>query len=39
MERVKADAIRFIPEQSKLDVWSKKYFHDLTSNLLIKLDN
>jgi predicted nucleotidyltransferase component of viral defense system len=36
MEKVKADAIRFIPDGSKLDIWSKKYFNDLSAHL--KLD-
>ena len=36
MEKVKADAIRFIPDGSKLDIWSKKYFNDLSTHL--KLD-
>lgn len=36
MEKVKADAIRFIPDGSKLDIWSKKYFNDLSVHL--KLD-
>ncbi len=36
MEKVKADAVRFIPDGSKLDIWSKKYFNDLSAHL--KLD-
>ena len=32
MEKVKADAIRFIPDGSKLDIWSKKYFNDLSGH-------
>lgn len=36
MEKVKADAVRFIPDGSKLDIWSKKYFNDLSEHL--KLD-
>lgn len=33
VEKVKADAIRFIPDGSKLDIWSKKYFNDLSAHL------
>ncbi len=33
MEKVKADAIRFIPDGTKLDIWSKKYFNDLSAHL------
>ena len=36
MEKVKADAIRFIPDGSKLDIWSKKYFNDLSGHLKLK---
>ena len=36
MEKVKADAIRFIPDTSKLDIWSKKYFNDLAAHLLFE---
>lgn len=36
MEKVKADAVRFIPASSKLDIWSTKYFNDLSAHL--KLD-
>lgn len=32
MEKVKDDAIRFIPDGSKLDIWSKKYFNDLSGH-------
>jgi len=32
---VKADAARFIPDPSMLDIWSPKYFHDLTGHLKI----
>ncbi|MBX2899614.1 MAG: nucleotidyl transferase AbiEii/AbiGii toxin family protein [Cyclobacteriaceae bacterium] len=35
IENVKADAIRFIPDRSKLEIWSAKYFHDLTSLIII----
>ncbi|WKZ60502.1 MAG: nucleotidyl transferase AbiEii/AbiGii toxin family protein [Cyclobacteriaceae bacterium] len=34
-DKVKADVIRFIPDSHRLDVWSPKYFQDLTSHLLI----
>lgn len=34
-EKVKADVIRFIPDNSRLKIWSARYFHDLTSHLLI----
>lgn len=30
MGRVKADIRRFIPDQKVLDIWSAKYFHDLS---------
>lgn len=36
MERVKADARRFIPDGSRLDIWSRKYFHDLTMHLKVQ---
>jgi predicted nucleotidyltransferase component of viral defense system len=36
MGKVKADAVRFIPDGTKLDIWSKKYFNDLSAHL--KLD-
>ncbi len=36
MEKVKADTVRFIPGGSKLDIWSQKYFIDLSTHL--KLD-
>jgi hypothetical protein len=35
MEKVKADAIRFIPDSIRLDIWSKKYFVDLAGHLKI----
>lgn len=35
IEKVKADAIRFIPDRSKLEIWSAKYFHDLTTLLIV----
>ncbi len=33
IEKVRADAIRFIPDGSKLDIWSQQYFSDLSSYL------
>lgn len=33
IQKVKADVIRFIPNNGKLEIWSTKYFHDLISNL------
>ncbi len=33
MEKVKADVVRFIPDGNKLDIWSKKYFNDLSAQL------
>jgi hypothetical protein len=33
MERVKADAVRFIPGGTRLDIWSRKYFNDLAGHL------
>ncbi len=35
MDRVKADIRRFIPDQKVLDIWSAKYFHDLSNHLKI----
>ena len=35
MEKVKADAIRFIPDSKRLDIWSKKYFSDLAGHLKV----
>jgi len=35
MSRVKADIRRFIPDQKVLDIWSAKYFHDLSKHLKI----
>jgi predicted nucleotidyltransferase component of viral defense system len=35
MEKVKADAVRFIPDGTRLDIWSKKYFSDLSGHLKI----
>ncbi|HEY5824488.1 MAG TPA: nucleotidyl transferase AbiEii/AbiGii toxin family protein, partial [Cyclobacteriaceae bacterium] len=33
LEKVKDDIIRFIPKGDRLDIWSPKYFHDLSSHL------
>jgi predicted nucleotidyltransferase component of viral defense system len=33
MEKVKADAVRFIPDGTRLDIWSNKYFIDLSEHL------
>jgi len=33
MEKVKGDVIRFIPDNSKLEMWSTKYFIDLAEHL------
>jgi predicted nucleotidyltransferase component of viral defense system len=35
MEKVKADAVRFIPDGTRLDIWSKTYFADLAGHLKI----
>jgi predicted nucleotidyltransferase component of viral defense system len=35
MEKVKADAVRFIPDSARLDIWSRKYFTDLAERLRI----
>lgn len=35
-ERVKADAVRFIPDSSKLDIWSKKYFKDISAHFKVE---
>lgn len=35
MEKVKADAIRFIPNSARLDIWSKTYFADLAEHLKV----
>jgi hypothetical protein len=34
-ERVKEDVIRFIPDHSSLDIWSKEYFLELVKKLKI----
>lgn len=36
MEKVKADAIRFIPDRTRLDIWSRKYFIDLAGHLKVQ---
>lgn len=33
IEKVKADAMRFIPDASNLEIWSEKYFMDLAEHL------
>lgn len=35
LDYVKADAMRFIPDASILDIWSAKYFHDLVQHLKV----
>jgi trans-aconitate methyltransferase len=35
MEKVKADAVRFIPDGTRLDIWSKTYLTDLAGHLKI----
>jgi predicted nucleotidyltransferase component of viral defense system len=35
IEKVKADAARFIPDINKLDIWSTKYFMDLAEHLTV----
>ena len=35
MEKVKSDAVRFIPDSARLDIWSKTYFADLAEQLKI----
>lgn len=37
MEKVRADAVRFIPDSSKLDIWSKQYFSDLSAHIKVDL--
>ena len=36
MQYVKADIKRFISDQSGLEIWSPKYFHELVSHLKVK---
>jgi hypothetical protein len=36
MEKVKADVVRFMPDSTRLEIWSNKYFIDLTGHLKIK---
>lgn len=33
IDSVKEDIVRFIPDNSVLDIWSKAYFHDLVQNM------
>ena len=35
MEKVRADAVRFIPDSKRLDIWSKKYFSDLVGHMKV----
>lgn len=35
IERVKADAVRFIPDGTRLDIWSAKYFNDLSAHMKV----
>ncbi len=35
MEKVKADAVRFIPDSARLEIWSRKYFADLAERFRI----
>lgn len=35
LNKAKTDVVRFIPNSSRLDIWSAKYFHDLVSKLKI----
>jgi len=39
MEFVKADVSRFIKDQKRLEIWSAKYFHDLSAKLKIDTSN
>jgi len=36
IERVKADAVRFIPDGTRLNIWSRKYFNDLSARLKVE---
>lgn len=36
IERVKADAVRFIPDGTRLDIWSMKYFNDLSAHMKVE---
>jgi predicted nucleotidyltransferase component of viral defense system len=36
MEKVKAEAVRFIQDSSKLDIWSKNYFNDLSGHIKVQ---
>jgi predicted nucleotidyltransferase component of viral defense system len=33
MENIKADVIRFIPDETKIEIWSSKYFAELIPNI------
>ena len=35
ISKVKADAVRFIPDSTRLDIWSRKYFNDLAAQLKV----
>ena len=36
IERVKADVVRFIPDSGKIDIWSRKYFNDLSAHMKVE---
>ena len=36
IERVKSDAVRFIPDSGKIAIWSSKYFNDLSTHLKLE---
>ena len=36
IEKVKADAVRFIPAGTRLDIWSRKYFNDLSAHMKVE---
>jgi hypothetical protein len=36
MKKVKADAVRFIPDSSKPDIWSDRYFNDLSEYMKLE---
>ena len=36
MQYVKADIKRFISDQSGLEIWTPKYFHELVDHLKVK---
>jgi hypothetical protein len=35
IEKVKADAVPFIPDRTKFDIWSRTYFADLAGHLKV----